>query len=133
MNYNEKLKEIETSLFINKEDKLKSQLYGCYTSLILSKKIAPHNSDLKPVMEYFGLEFKPYVYKSRTILLSRVIRLIEKKADDELISSIEEISSYLNSLEDSSETNDTNIIEDNKEKKKKKKKNIFDDIFNQLG
>lgn len=133
MNYNEKLKEIETNLFINKEDKLKSQLYGYYTSLILSKKIAPHNSDLEPVMGYFGLEFKPYVYKSRTILLSRVIRLIEKKADDELISSIEEISSYLNNLEDKPETDDSNNIEDNKEKKKKKKKNIFDDIFNQLG
>ena len=127
MNHNENLKKVEINLFEEKEDRLRCQLYGYFSFLILSKKFASTNSDLIIVMESFGLAFRPYVYKSRTLLLSRVVRTIEKKDKNELSASLDDIVNYLNDFNKNVEK----PIEDD-EMKKKKKKNIFDDIFNQL-
>lgn len=131
MSYNETAKNVESNLFDKKEDQLKSQLYGYFSSLILSKKYAPANPDLEIVMKKFGLEFRPYVYKSRTVLLSRVIRIIEKKEKNDLVSILKEIDKYLNDFNQNIQVSDADDTEE--KKTKKKKKNIFDDIFNQLG
>jgi hypothetical protein len=79
VDYKEKISKIDYELYQESNDKPKSQLYGYFTTLILSKVYAPMNSDLEEIMKEFKLNFLPYVYKSRTILLSRVIRIIEKK------------------------------------------------------
>lgn len=131
MDYKEKISKIDYELYQESNDKLKSQLYGYFTTLILSKIYAPMNSDLEDIMKEFKLNFLPYVYKSRTILLSRVIRIIEKKNEQELASMLDGLKEYLNNIdlkESASKKNNKQT-----DKKKRKKKNIFDDIFNQLG
>lgn len=133
MNYKEIMAKIESRLYKGKNERVKSQMYGYFTTLILSKTYAPKNSDLKEIMEYFGMEFLPYVYKSRTILLSRVIRQIEKKDDDSLIEMYAEFKEYLDKVEKVSDSSEDENSKMNKEDNKKKRKNIFDDIFNQLG
>ncbi|NHI66755.1 hypothetical protein ET009_00690 [Lactococcus garvieae] len=131
MDYKEKISKIDYELYQESNDKLKSQLYGYFTTLILSKIYAPMNSDLEDIMKEFKLNFLPYVYKSRTILLSRVIRIIEKKNEQELASMLDGLKEYLNNID----LKDSTSKKKNKQtdKKKRKKKNIFDDIFNQLG
>ena len=133
MNYKEIMAKIESRLYKGKNERVKSQMYGYFTTLILSKTYAPKNSDLKEIMEYFGMEFLPYVYKSRTILLSRVIRQIEKKDDDSLIEMYAGFKEYLDKVEKVSDSSEDENSKMNKEDNKKKRKNIFDDIFNQLG
>ena len=59
-------------------DRVKFKLYGIYVDLLLSRKIFAHNEDIKPFCEQNDLKFKDYVYRSRTLLVSRVIRSIEK-------------------------------------------------------
>jgi hypothetical protein len=131
VDYKEKISKIDYELYQESNDKLKSQLYGYFTTLILSKIYAPMNSDLEDIMKEFKLNFLPYVYKSRTILLSRVIRIIEKKNEQELASMLDGLKEYLNNID----LKDSTSKKKNKQtdKKKRKKKNIFDDIFNQLG
>lgn len=126
MNYNNQVKDIENMLFSDSEEEIKSKLYGHFSTLILSKKYAPSNSDLINVMAEFDLEFKIYVYKSRTVLLSRIIRIIEKKDETEIEKIVFQLEKFLKK--------GIPEVEEKKEgKNKKKKKNIFDDIFNQLG
>lgn len=131
MDYKEKISKIDNQLYKEVNEKLKSQLYGYFVTLILSKNYAPKNSDLPDVMKEFDLNFLPYVYKSRTILLSRVVRIIEKKNEQDLISMLNVLKEYLNTIR----INESDSSNDVKKagKKKRVKKNIFDDIFNQLG
>lgn len=131
MDYKEKISKIDNQLYKEVNEKLKSQLYGYFVTLILSKNYAPKNSDLPDVMKEFDLNFLPYVYKSRTILLSRVVRIIEKKNEQDLISMLNILKEYLNTIR----INEADSSNDVKKagKKKRVKKNIFDDIFNQLG
>lgn len=131
MDYKEKISKIDNQLYKEVNEKLKSQLYGYFVTLILSKNYAPKNSDLPDVMKEFDLNFLPYVYKSRTILLSRVVRIIEKKNEQDLISMLNVLKEYLNTIR----INEADSSNDVKKagKKKRVKKNIFDDIFNQLG
>ena len=126
MNYKNELKEIENNLIKEKES-LKKNLYGLFTVLILSKRYASKNDELEQIMKLFNFEFKEYVYKSRTILISRVIRIIEKGSDEDNFNRMNILNEFLKDF-----YKETEEISDD-EKKKKKKKNIFDDIFNQLG
>lgn len=131
MDYKEKISKIDYELYQESNDKLKSQLYGYFTTLILSKVYAPMNNDLEDIMKEFKLNFLPYVYRSRTILLSRVIRIIEKKNEQELSLMLDRLKEYLNSTDIKESASKENAKKT--DKKKRKKKNIFDDIFNQLG
>ena len=131
MNYKEKILNIEKGLYDEEIDWKKNQLYGYFSTLILSRKFAYRNNELEEIMIYFNLEFLPYVYKSRTILLSRIIRIIEKKDDQELNKMLEELENYIEKSE--LEYSKDKLPVKNVSKKKKTKKNIFDDIFNKLG
>ncbi|QNK86479.1 hypothetical protein H7992_14555 [Sporosarcina sp. resist] len=62
----------------NIEDK-KIILYGIITDIIFSSSLIKKNSDFQNfTQDFFGVQFKGYVYKSRTLLLARCLRLIEK-------------------------------------------------------
>lgn len=57
----------------------KHVLLGVSSSIILSKEIFPKNDDLKIFLkETYNLEFRDYVFKSRTLIVARVIRHINK-------------------------------------------------------
>lgn len=104
------------------------QLYSASTYFLLSKNFFPSNSDLPPFAEKLlyslnqyrtknsmkSIRFGDYVYKSRTVLVSRVIRIIEgsDKSQAEII--ILEISKFVN-------------------KASKKKKNSVDALLDRFG
>ncbi|HDV6621127.1 TPA: hypothetical protein RJW83_002536, partial [Enterococcus faecalis] len=58
MDLRNELKKIRVSIIDNSEEQVKSELYGIFSSLILSKKIAPKNSDLKGIMSELNFSFK---------------------------------------------------------------------------
>lgn len=59
-------------------------LYSSYSSLLLSKKYFKKNKDIKGFLDQSNINFKSYVYLSRTQIIARVIRVIEK-ADDQTL------------------------------------------------
>lgn len=81
--------DIEKQLQLIQSNKLDSSqaislFIGFSGRLVLTRDTFKHNSDLEPFilevfLKPFGKEqFRPYVYKSRTLLTSRVLRLLEE-------------------------------------------------------
>ena len=105
------------------------QLYGLYTYILLNRNMFKRNSDLKNFIEplfekinvYYtkDIQFKDYVYKSRSLVIARFIRIIEKSNNDvrnELILNAETL--LLDEQKNDGQVN-----------KKKKKKNTVDDLL----
>ncbi|WP_270740324.1 hypothetical protein [Lacticaseibacillus paracasei] len=104
------------------------RLYAASTYLLLSKSFFPSNSDLPAFSEKLlyslnkyrnknstkSIHFGDYVYKSRTVLVSRVIRIIERSDENEVKIIITEISRFVT-------------------KPSKKKKNSVDALLDRFG
>lgn len=88
-----KIKSISKSKDINN---LKINLYGLCSFIILSKELFERNKDIKPFMNSINFDFKDYVYLSRSLLASRVIRKIEKKNLEDLHLLKEDIEAFFN-------------------------------------
>ncbi len=59
--------------------------FGLVMCVILDKEAFKRNDDLKPfVIKVFNLDFKKYVYDSRSILSSRLVKQLYIKNSDEL-------------------------------------------------
>ncbi|MCX4269533.1 MAG: hypothetical protein OSJ62_12860 [Lachnospiraceae bacterium] len=99
----------------------KNEVYNIIIPLILSKKIFKNSKELKEFVENI-LEFKiaDYAYKSRTILLGKVIKFI---AELELSASIELNKNLTTFLEDTIEINSK------KKEEKKSSKNHSESLF----
>ena len=105
------------------------QLYGLYTYILLNRNMFKRNSDLKNFIEplfekinvYYtkDIQFKDYVYKSRSLVIARFIRIIEKSNNDvrnELILNAETL--LLDEQKNDGQVN-----------KKRKRKNTVDDLL----
>ena len=105
------------------------QLYGLYTYILLNRNMFKRNSDLKNFIEplfekinvYYtkDIQFKDYVYKSRSLVIARFIRIIEKSNNDvrnELILNAETL--LLDEQKNDGQVN-----------KKSKRKNTVDDLL----
>lgn len=54
------------------------KIIGIVSELLLSKKIFPKNIDIEDFLkDIFGLELKSYLFKSRSLIVSKVIREIK--------------------------------------------------------
>ena len=63
----------------------KYKLIGIVSELLLSKQIFLKNMDIEDfLMEVFGLKFKAYLYRSRTMIVARVTKeIIAMEKDNE--------------------------------------------------
>lgn len=64
------------------KEKIKMELYGIVIVFLLDKELFKRNIDIKEFLNQTSPifnSFKPYVYRSRTILIGRVLRVIEKE------------------------------------------------------
>ena len=77
----EKMKKIKS---LKDEDQLRYEMYSFFTNLILSKEEFKFNKDIKEFLENFNMEFKKYGLDSRTLVLARTLREIEKLDKDSL-------------------------------------------------
>ncbi|MDW0114362.1 hypothetical protein QT711_14285 [Sporosarcina saromensis] len=59
------------------------KLLGIVSQIILSNELYKKNNDMKDFLKYvFNLEFKDYVMASRTLILARTVRYIEKCSEE---------------------------------------------------
>ncbi|MFP7243101.1 hypothetical protein [Pediococcus pentosaceus] len=69
-------------------------LYGAVAMIMLSKELFPRNSDISVFLEKNEIYFKKYVYASRTQIIARLIRVIQKATFEEntkMFNSIEKL------------------------------------------
>lgn len=106
----------------------KNEIYNMIIPLVLSKKFFKNSKELKEFVEnVIGFEIASYAYKSRTILLGKIIKIITEL---QLSDSIELNKKLTLFLKKSTETNSK--IKDNSEKNGKKKKspnNLSESLF----
>lgn len=77
--------KVKSIQFVEDIDLLRFEMYGIFTTIILSKEIFKNNKEIKNFIDLFSIDSKPYMLKSRTIILSKVIRHIEKIDKVELV------------------------------------------------
>ncbi|MDV2581406.1 hypothetical protein [Alkalibacillus haloalkaliphilus] len=67
-------------------NKYYKELIGLNTLVLFSKDIFKNNSDIKPfIKSVYGLEFRDYLYKSRTLLVARVNKHIYQSVPEKEI------------------------------------------------
>lgn len=117
-----KIKDIELA---------RMEIYSIIVTMILSKEEFKTNSDIKVFLERIEVEFKDYIMKTRTLILAKLLRIIEKAESNklklyiEVLTDMQSIDARTN--EDSSQyytTNHKNIgkINNTKEQGNNKKK-----------
>lgn len=66
-------------------EKLRFNLYSCYTAILLSTDLFSQNIDTKPFLKKIDLDFRDYVFANRTTIVARVLRKIEYAEMEELL------------------------------------------------
>lgn len=66
-------------------DQIRSSLYSIITVILLSQETFKKNIDIIPFVKSLNLDYKDYVFKSRTLIVARVIRSIENASHEELL------------------------------------------------
>lgn len=66
-------------------EKIRTSLYSILTVILLSNGVFKRNIDIKPFINALNLDYKEYVFKSRTLILARVIRDIENSGHEKLL------------------------------------------------
>jgi hypothetical protein len=82
--------------FSEKELEDRAILIGIVAEIILSKKLFRKNEELKDfISAKFNLDLLEYIYKSRTLLLARVIRLLESAGKEQLQDYIDKVTEFI--------------------------------------
>ncbi|MCK1998946.1 hypothetical protein MPH47_17255 [Psychrobacillus psychrodurans] len=105
---------------------INSFLFGFMSILILSKEKFKKNDDIKSFLEQLGFHYKEYVFLSRTIIISRVIRDIEKLDENQLEDFNRKLLKILNELYPD---NSDNMKKESKESTIKNKENYVSKII----
>ena len=86
------IKKIDRIKNLEKIENKHYELYPIVVMLVIKKNYFKRNDDLIELLKIFNLEFKDYVMKSRTLLLARILREIEKIKDvDDVVLNLKKI------------------------------------------
>lgn len=119
------IKKILVTIHPNKDlDLARLKMYSATVSIILSKELFPKNYDIKLFLDDNQIIFKEYVFKSRTLLLSRIIRVVEKMDSRDLENLLSEFNKLLKTNMPKSKAS---------EKESLSKSNPVDDLLNRFG
>ncbi|HDR3495925.1 TPA: hypothetical protein QCN48_001267 [Bacillus toyonensis] len=100
---------------------LRLELYSIITDVFLSKEYFSRNRDIINFINAIGYHYADYLFKSRTLLLARVLRDINKAEKEELLLIMRNLQNLL-----------FNDIEPDTKTKTKKSKNYIDSIMGQF-
>ncbi|MBP0065757.1 hypothetical protein JYQ79_03010 [Anaerobutyricum hallii] len=106
------------------EELIRMESYSLIVSFMLSKDAFKFNVDLKQFMEKLGIECKPYLLKSRTAILGRTIRVLEKAEKQQLLKYVSVISEEIDSLPETQKSETVN---------KKNEKNYMKEVLKLYG
>ena len=94
------LKKIKYILSLKDKDLIKMESYSVIISFILSKEVFSHNSELYEFMQKLKITCKPYLLKSRILLLGKAIRTLQMAETEEIIDILEIINVKINEIEE---------------------------------
>ena len=94
------LKKIKYILSLKDKDLIKMESYSVIVSFILSKEVFSHNSELYEFMQKLKITCKPYLLKSRILLLGKAIRTLQMAETEEIIDILEIINVKINAIEE---------------------------------
>ena len=94
------LKKIKYILSLKDKDLIKMESYSVIVSFILSKEVFSHNSELYEFMQKLKITCKPYLLKSRILLLGKAIRTLQMAETEEIIDILEIINVKINEIEE---------------------------------
>jgi hypothetical protein len=100
---------------------IRLELYSIVTDVFLSKEYFNRNSDIIAFIDQINYQYADYLFRSRTLLLARILRDINKAEKNELLLIIQKLQHLLF----------INIEPDTKTKGKKSK-NYIDSIMEQF-
>lgn len=90
------------------------KIIGITVELILSKELFKKNSDLDFFLnDIFSVQYKEYVMKSRTMIVSRICRLIETSTEDQYLLIRKNILEFILFAIEEYKKNDNSIGEEN--------------------
>lgn len=102
-----------------KEEELKIGLYSTLIPFLLSFDFFKYNIDIQIFLENLKLkkEIKPYVYNSRTLIVAKIAREIEKFNKEELVYNIKFFKEYCKNYEKENNVNKYSKSNKNKEER----------------
>lgn len=106
---------------IDNPDLMRYELYAILTTLVLSKEEFKANKEINDFLNSLGINFKEYVFNTRTLVIARTLRIIEK-ADIDSLESYKKVLKQL-CLDD---------INDNKNPDQKDKKKPAENYMNKI-
>jgi hypothetical protein len=101
-------------------ESVRYELYSITTTILLSKVFFNKNSEIESYLNSANIHFKEYVFRSRTLVVSRVIRYIETADQEKLFELLDVTKDIIFSNEA--------IIN-----KPQKNNNSIDELLNQFG
>lgn len=85
-------------------------LFSAYTYILLSKEVYEKNSEIKELIIKLNLDFKDYIFRSRTMIVARFIRILESASENEIDIYLDTIMNILfNSIETKRQQKSTSI------------------------
>ncbi|VTR60737.1 Uncharacterised protein [Actinobacillus pleuropneumoniae] len=107
---------------ISKQDTDIIDLFGASVALLYSRQSFEKNQDISVfIKEVFGIEFLPYIMRSRTLIIARITKELKYKEKDELEEIKYKLIRFLNKSLDDPKDDEKPIV-----KKKSKKKDAND-------
>jgi hypothetical protein len=102
-------------------EQLRQELYSIVTDVFLSREHFNRNSDIIPFTNSINYQYAEYLFKSRTLLLARILRDINKAEKEELLLIMRKLQHLL-----------FNNVEPDTKSSGKKSKNYVDSIMGQF-
>lgn len=118
-NLNKKIKELND---IKDLELVRMEIYSVIVSMIFSKEEFKTNMEIAHLMDSMSIDYRDYVLKSRTIILSKVLRKVQKADENTLRKYIESIVEQHILNESNKNDTDRDIEIDKEEAEKKKSK-----------
>ncbi|AXN39627.1 hypothetical protein [Peribacillus butanolivorans] len=101
LSYISEIKLSNSKNFSSLELEDRAVFMGVVAELLLSKELFKRNEELKSFIKVvFNINPLEYLFRSRTLLLSRIIRIIESAEKDELKKYIENVYIYIEKTTD---------------------------------
>lgn len=118
------MKKIRYINNLKDEELIRLESFSVIVSFMLSKEAFRANVDLKIFMEELGIECKPYLAKSRTAMLAKMLRIVEKAEKQQLLKYIAVINQKISDIPEEEKTPTQN---------KKNKKNYMKEVLELYG
>ena len=118
------MKKIRYINNLKDEELIRLESFSVIVSFILSKEAFRANVDLKIFMEELGIECKPYLAKSRTAMLAKMLRIVEKAEKQQLLKYIAVINQKISDIPEEEKIQTQN---------KKNKKNYMKEVLELYG